>query len=151
MPEEGDFKLITAPTLKEALTPLEHRQKTFLCFTAMGSDDSEARSLALVPESTLRLWKENPKFLNAYNFAKVGNFRTEAIDIWLDAQLPAVLSNLMNIIGSGTDGERPHKDKERAIEFYLKEMCGYSRHVDKSISLAGMLVDLAKERENAKD
>lgn len=146
---EGEYTLISPPSLKEALESFGTKQRNFLCFKAMGSDDGEARILASVPESTLRDWKSNELFLNAYNLTAAGDYRTAAIDIWLDAQLPTVLSQLMHIITSGTDGERASKDKEKAIEFYLKELCGYSRHVDKSISLAGMLVDIAKEKTHA--
>ena len=142
---EGEFSVIADNTLRTLSTPLSKMQKDFLCLKAMGSSDIEARRMAEVAESTFRLWKENEAFMDSYNIVGTGGYRTEAIEMWLDNQLPVVFSELMNIVSSGKDGGRAHKDKERAIEFFLKELLGISKHVDKSMSVASMLIAIGKD------
>ena len=138
---ENEFALVEDTDLKIATKNFTKLQRDFLCFKAMGSKDGDARHQAGVAESTLREWKKDELFLNTYSLVGMGAHKTEGIEVWLDNQLPVVFSELMNIIGSGSDGNRAHKDKERAIEFFLKELCGISKHTEKSVSLAKLLVE----------
>lgn len=133
----------TAPQSLESLiedaTPL---QRNFLILKAMGSDDSEAKRIADVSQRTLQYWQDDERFLSISAAVAIGDHKAEAIEMFLDHNLPSVLGELLLICTSGKNGERPHKDKERAIEFYLKDLCGISKHTDKSMSIAKILLEV---------
>jgi hypothetical protein len=140
------LEVIPTKSLSELISKHSPLQKNFLILKALGSDDREARRLASVAESTYNTWKGEDAFKNTLVAIYDGHFHTEAIELFLDTNLPTVLGELLLICTSGSDGERPHKDKERAIEFYLKELCGVSKHVEKSMSIAQILLKVQEDK-----
>ena len=152
-----ELAVLTHKTLSEILSTTTEFQKSFLILKALGSDDHEAKRITGAATSTHLTWKTDERFTKALAEIYNGNYRAEAIEMFLDVNLPSVLGELLLICKSGMDGERPHKDKERAIEFYLKELCGVSKHVEKSMSIAQILMQVQsgqgfpRERINASE
>lgn len=136
----------TNRTLEGLLSGLTHDQRDYLTFVAMKCDVVKARKLANISDSSVTGWRKSEDFCLKEMIVERGELSTEALDLYLDSKLPYVINELLGICLSGQDGEKPHKDKEKAIEFFLKDLCGVSKHVSKEMGFYRFL----EERKEVK-
>ena len=120
-------------SFSDILIGLNREQRNYLTFLAMKCESNDAMKLAKVRKEKKDKWMENSEFVSKELTVLENDFSTEALSIFLDTRMPFVLNSLVNICLSGEDGNRPSKDKEKAIEFYLKDLCGISKHVNKEM------------------
>ena len=136
--------------LGEILGGLTSTQRDYLLFRAMGTTDMEARKILKISVDRLYGWKKSGLFYQKYRIIEESEeqWAKDAVLMFFDANLPFVVWELLQICYSGSEKsayDKPHKDKERAIEFFLKELCGISRNVAKSYNFEQFLVELKDE------
>lgn len=111
--------------LKDLLENRTSLQKDYLTHLALGATRIEARRIANVSDTSLDNWGKELVFIELEELIEsTDKFRNEALALFIGSNLPMVLSELITVIkGSG-------KDKEKAIEFFLKDMSNITRKID---------------------
>jgi len=143
--------LVAQQNIESVMAGLPKEQRDYLLMRAMGCSVPDSRKLAVVTKNQVRSWRGNEWFCQkeAIVEASEGSWVRDSLSIYLDDQLPFVVSQLLSIILSGENGERPHKDKEKAIEFYLKELCGVSKAVRTSTNFEHFVIEMRKTEEGS--
>lgn len=139
--------LVLQQDLDAVVAGLPREQREYLLVKAMGCGDSDSRKLSLVTKSQVDGWRKHDYFSSKETAieSSEGSWSRDALSVFLDGKLPYVIGELLGIIMSGADGERPHKDKEKAIEFYLKELCGVSKAVKASTNFEHFIIEMRRE------
>ena len=152
---EREIKSIASFKLQDegieiVIAGLTKEQRDYLLMLAMGCSNVDARRLSNVSEAQVRSWRRSELFCQKENSieASEGEWKRDSLSIYLDTKLPFVVGELLTICMSGNNGGKPHKDKEKAIEFYLKELCGVSRAIAKSTNFEHFIIEMRRE-ENA--
>lgn len=135
-------------SLESLLSGLNHNQREYLTLIAMNCDVVKARNLVNISDSTITGWRKSDDFCLKEMIVEKGDMNSEALTVYLDSKLPYVMHELVSICLSGGNGDKPHKDKEKAIEFFLKDLCGVSKHVNKEMGFYRFLEE-RKEVVNA--
>lgn len=140
-------------SLEEVVAGLTSIQRDYLLMRAMGCCNDEARHLLKIDTDRLQNWKKvSPLFLSKFAIieASDGQWAKDALTIYLDINLPFIVHELLEICFSGSirsSYDRPSKDKEKAIEFYLRDLCGVSKAVKKVYNFERFLIEMKKEVE----
>ena len=115
---ENQFALVDPNAkLKDLLESRTDLQRKYFTQLALGASRLEARRDAGVSDTSVDNWGKDLAFTEIEEVIESTNkFRDEAFTLFVGDNLPSVLVELMTIIkGNG-------KDKEKAIEFFLKDM-----------------------------
>lgn len=115
---ENQFALVDPNAkLKDLLESRTDLQRKYFTQLALGASRLEARRDAGVSDTSVDNWGKDLAFIEIEEIIESTNkFRDEAFTLFVGDNLPSVLVELMTIIkGNG-------KDKEKAIEFFLKDM-----------------------------
>ena len=137
------------PSVEQLVEGLTSTQRDYLLMRAMGCSSDEARNILHINTDRLHNWKRSsPLFAAKLQTMEHsdGQWARDALTIYLDINLPFVVHELLEICFSGSGRglyEKPHKDKEKAIEFYLRDLCGVSKAVKKAYNFEHFLLELS--------
>lgn len=135
-------------SLEEVVAGLTSTQRDYLLMRAMGCSSDEARHLTKVNTDRLHNWRRaSPLFVSKVEIIESsdGLWAKDALTTFLDVNLPFIVHELLEICFSGSDKssyDKPSKDKEKAIEFYLRDLCGVSKAVKKVYNFERFLIEL---------
>ena len=133
--------------LESALSGLPFRQRQYLSVLAMRGDEILARRLSNNDAKVVENWRTDTVFANreAVIQASEGQWKTDGFALWLDDELPEVLSELVNIVHMEPDNAKALAVKEKAVEFFLKELCGLTKNIRKSVSFDKLILGLMEQ------
>jgi len=141
--EPGRFVLLNPDDkLKKLLEPRTPKQREYLTCLALGASRIDARRMVSVSDSSLDNWSKDLAFIEVEELLEsTDRFKDEALTLFIGDNLPFVLTELMIVIrGNG-------KDKEKAIEFFLRDLSDVMHKVDKKGAYEEMLVRIRRKSD----
>ena len=133
--------------LEAALNGLSFNQRRYLSVLALRGDEIAARRLSSTDGKLVDKWRNDNIFKLREEAVKrsEGEWRTEGFTLWLEDELPSVMEELMGIIHLEADEGRKLAVKERAVEFFLKDLCGLNRNIRKSVSIDKLILGIMEQ------
>jgi len=118
-----------------------------LSVLALRGDEIAARRLSSTDGKLVDKWRNDNIFKLREEAVKrsEGEWRTEGFTLWLEDELPSVMEELMGIIHLEADEGRKLAVKERAVEFFLKDLCGLNRNIRKSVSIDKLILGIMEQ------